>query len=395
MNSIFFGFQARNKQRALLESLARCTGRSIACEGRFFTNCPQLLLSPRCFSEFASSRKENRKPSSKNVTIVKEGVANTVVRGTNYLEHKLLAEAEMKTVTQTMKQVKSDAAWKSLKKKKKLTVLTGDEQVDLESFEDMVVDLKSQLAHLKKREQYWADLIRIQAKSGAELESRPFKDADAEWIRRVTGVNTERRLWKPVLNSSVRPSIDFEKQFEETAGTPGRRFFLNLFLLDILKQPEFKRRLKIFSEIPLEVTRLTEDGMKLKLGGIVDYTIGLNPKGLDMFDIAPPKEFHFVAVEANVAWGSDAFWQCVAEAATLFKVRKDAGKIECRVWGVASNAKSWQFIHIDNSGLMWRSKELSLDLQEYQQDDVSIVYSFLFFVIKSCFECVSIGESRS
>ena len=65
-----------------------------------------------------------------------------------------------------------------------------------------------------------------------------------------------------------------------------------------------------------------------------DYTIGFGRKDLDMFDITPPNELHLMAVEAKCGLMEPDFWQCVAEAATLYKSRKDKGKKKLAVCGV-------------------------------------------------------------
>ncbi|KAJ3299879.1 hypothetical protein HDV03_002575, partial [Kappamyces sp. JEL0829] len=57
---------------------------------------------------------------------------------------------------------------------------------------------------------------------------------------------------------------------------------------------------------------------KRKLYGKTDYTVGFGKK-YDNFDgNAVPQELHLVAIEAKLRVGDD-FWQCVAEAAALWK----------------------------------------------------------------------------
>ncbi|KAI9342860.1 hypothetical protein BDR26DRAFT_260234 [Obelidium mucronatum] len=275
------------------------------------------------------------------------------------------------------------------KKKNQPGGLSTDDQIELNWCEDTLADLK-------KKEKYWADLIRIQTKDDFEPESKPFKEADAGWTRSVTGIDTDYHEWAPPLDGDIRPSETFKSQFEDTASfihmknEAGRRFFLNLFLLDIVKRAEFGGLLKIFTEIPMEVTQSIGDGTKKRrLGGIIDYAVGLNVKELDMFDKAPPKELHLIAIEAKVEWGTDDFWQCVAETATLFKARKDAGKAKCRVWGMLSNAKLWQFIFINEDGILHQTGELSLNLHVYREVEIAKVYGFLYYIVKSCFDTCS------
>jgi hypothetical protein len=160
----------------------------------------------------------------------------------------------------------------------------------------------------------------------------------------------------------------------------GRRFVLNEFLLDILYRSEFEESLRIFPEIRMEVSKIVGN-KKRKIIGDTDYTIGLG-KGYDIFSKAPPKELHLIAMEAKVDWGTSDYWQCVAEIATLYKSRKDAGKTKCNVWGVLSNAADWQFI-IDERGLLWTSEKISINLHALKEEQVVKVYRFLYFLVKS------------
>ncbi|KAJ3238828.1 hypothetical protein HDU78_003315 [Chytriomyces hyalinus] len=312
------------------------------------------------------------------------------------------AVAEIKAVNKELKDTK--AAWNELKKKAKREALSTDEQIDLESFDEKVADLTATLADLKKNKDSWIDLICIQTNGDfePESESKPFKEADAEWTKSVTGINTDYRKWAVALDDDIRPTEAFKAQFQDTAkfvhvtNEAGRRFFLNLFLLDIVKRPEFNGALKIFPEVPMEVTQLIGDGTKKrKLSGTVDYAVGLNSKGLDMFDIAPPKELHLIAIEAKVDWGTQDFWQCVAETATLYKARKDAGKTKCSVWGVLSNAKLWQFVFINEDGILSQTEEFSLNLHVYDEEVIAKVYGFLFYVVKSCFDSCTLNPTPS
>ena len=90
-----------------------------------------------------------------------------------------------------------------------------------------------------------------------------------------------------------------------------------------------------------------------------------------MFDNTPPCELLLVAIEAKNSSLDDVdLWQCVAEAATLYKSRKDAGKSKCRVRGVHSNATNWKFILIDEVGKLWRPEEYKLQPRYYKVEHI-------------------------
>ena len=195
-----------------------------------------------------------------------------------------------------------------------------------------------------------------------------------------------------LLDESVIPSERFKANFIEPqqvfhqVNEAGRRVFLNIFLSDIIGSKPFLNKLRIFTEIPMEVvsTNVVENGKKRRLSGKTDYTIGLAGKELLMFDKAPPNELHLVAVEAKSDITDDGFWQCVAETATIYKARKDAGKQKCSVWGVITNASSWRFIYIDEKGLLWRSQLFTIELDAYDEEKVTIIYRMLHYVVDRC-----------
>ena len=271
-----------------------------------------------------------------------------------------------------------------LKKKEQKGQLTDEEEIDLEG----VVKL---LNNLKEDRKYWREEVSKENKP--EETSKSFGEADAEWIASVTGINYKYRLWTSFtseLDETVFPSPGFQQAYENVSMAfhmrteAGRRIFLNLFLSDIVLLPEFKNVLRIFPEIEMSVE--SNGPKKRKLNGKTDYTVGFG-KDMDIFDNTPPRELHLVAIEAkNSSLDEDDLWQCVAETATLYKSRKDAGKAKCAVWGVLSNANHWKFIHIDEDGKLWRSNEFLLELRSYNQDQVVIIYRFLHYVVKCCYD---------
>ena len=128
-------------------------------------------------------------------------------------------------------------------------------------------------------------------------------------------------------------------------------------------------------------TSVVANGKKRKLNGKTDYTIGF-ARDLDTFSITHSTELHLVAIEAKCRLDEFDLWQCVAETATLYKSRKDMKKKKCAVWGVLSNAETWQFIHIDEDGKLWRSDKFLLDLREYRENQLLVIYRMLYYMIK-------------
>ncbi|KAH6563680.1 hypothetical protein BASA50_002711 [Batrachochytrium salamandrivorans] len=271
-----------------------------------------------------------------------------------------------------------------LKKKEQKGQLTEDEEIDLDG-------LTEELKELKEDKKYWQG--QVDKENKPEETSKSFGEADAEWIASVTGINYEYREWTAFaseLDETVIPSPGFQQAYENVSKAfhmrteAGRRIFLNLFLSDIVLLPAFNDSLRIFPEIEMSVE--SKGPKKRKLNGKTDYTVGFG-KNIDIFDNTPPRELHLVAIEArNSSLDEDDLWQCVAETATLYKSRKDAGKAKCAVWGVLSNATDWKFIHIDEDGKLWRSEKYLLNLRSYNQNQILFIYRLLHYVVKCCYE---------
>ncbi|KAJ3299472.1 hypothetical protein HDV03_003006, partial [Kappamyces sp. JEL0829] len=51
-----------------------------------------------------------------------------------------------------------------------------------------------------------------------------------------------------------------------------------------------------------------------------------------------------------------------------------------------SNAVDWQFVYIDEDGLLWTSERQSLSLRTYKEEKVIAIYRFLYYIVKCCFE---------
>ncbi|KAI8804641.1 hypothetical protein BJ742DRAFT_823665 [Cladochytrium replicatum] len=269
-----------------------------------------------------------------------------------------------------------------LQKKDHQGAITDEEEIELAGIDKLLEKLE---ASAKRYDSY----IKLAIKEPPE--SKSFSEADSEWIQAVTGVSTTYRKWIDyVIDETVHPGPEFKTAFERVGkafhqhNEAGRRIFLNLFLSDIILRPEFNETLRIFPE--LEVTVVETNGpKKRKLNGRTDYTVGFG-KGKDMFDNTIPREVHLVAVEAKTSIGEQDLWQCVAEAASLYKTRVDADKANKRVWGILSNAKQWQFVLIDEDGLLWQSEEFLLDLRSYDESKVWQVYRIVHYIVKCCHE---------
>lgn len=297
---------------------------------------------------------------------------------------------QLAAVEQEIKDLMDQRA--ALKKFERKQVLTSDEQEEL-------VRIEMRLAEAKDDKKYYRELIKLAMKDEPP-EAMTFKDADEEWTQSVTGVDTSPRRWTSfVIDENIQPRPGFQTAFEEIGKgvhhftEAGRRFFLNLFLLDIIHRPEFEGSLRIFPELELSVTE-TNGAKKRKLNGRTDYTIGF---GFGKYNQtkAVPREIHLVAVEAKTSIGASDLLQCVAEAATLYKIRVDAHKAKKSVWGILSNAETWIFIFIDEDGLLWKSDTLIISMDYYEESKVLQVYRMVHYIIKCCHEACTTPPSTA
>jgi len=270
-----------------------------------------------------------------------------------------------------------------LQKRDHQGTIPDEEEIELAGIDKLLADARDS----KKN---YVELIKLAMKDEPP-ESKSFSEADSEWIQAVTGVNTTYRKWTGyTVDVNIQPRPGFQTKFEEVArafhqqNEGGRRIFLNLFLSDIILREEFGGALRIFPELQVTVVE-TNGPKKRKLNGITDYTVGFG-KGKDIFDNTIPREVHLVAVEAKTSIGEQDLWQCVAEAASLYKTRVDAGKANKRVWGILSNAEVWQFVLIDEDGLLWQSDKFLLDLRSYYEEKVLQVYRMVYYIVKCCHE---------
>ncbi len=114
----------------------------------------------------------------------------------------------------------------------------------------------------------------------------------------------------------------------------------------------------------------------------------------DEFSNFSSRDLHIVATDASLDWGRESYWQCVAAAATLHKMRK--GREASRnVWGILSNGENWHFIFIDSNSQLWTSKVLRLDIYQYSESDVVSIYQMIYYIVTSFFEIRSDVKERS
>jgi hypothetical protein len=216
------------------------------------------------------------------------------------------------------------------------------------------------------------------------IKSIPFAAAKAQEIAEITGVNIHSKPYPPfTLDESVNPSDDFMAQLRKNNkvwslnSEASRRTIIDLFLRDVVSRDEFNK-MRIFCELNMTAV---EANRKRKLNGDIDYTIG-HAGNMPLDEYSPPKDSHLIVFEAKKDWPNDSVWQCVAEAATLHKIRKDKKKSNPRVWGILSNANNWKFIHIDNDGQLFVSDQYVLQIPTvWSEGEICTIYRIIHHIV--------------
>ncbi|KAJ3399657.1 hypothetical protein HDU80_007702 [Chytriomyces hyalinus] len=260
-----------------------------------------------------------------------------------------------------------------------------DEEIDLRIIHQLMCDLRAQY-----------ELITLVV-NGPPLkeETVACSDATSTEISRIAGVDTDYKWWTDVtLDESVYPSESFREQYRiksqvwSMSSEASCRSFLDLFLQDVAGRDEFHFQLRIFCELST-TTKGQLVGKKLhKLTGKHDYIIG-HAGSTDIYFCTAPKESHIIVVAEKQVWDENDVWRCIAEAAALYRIRKDAGKRNCNVWGIRSNATLWKFVHIDNGGQVWVSEDFIYEVLFSSEAELLRVYRFLHHIMKACFEAAT------
>ena len=228
-----------------------------------------------------------------------------------------------------------------------------------------------------------------------------------QYIQQVTGVTIPAETWGDVnvnpsapmiyvLDESVSPSPEFLTFFMKGLGIwmlnseMARRHIINMILWDIVSRDEFRHSFAIECEANLNVMNRE---LNKELGGSADYCIGRKTP----FDHL--QEINLVALEAKKEFPKQTWIQCFAEAACLYKQRVDhnkkiddqggdeSRKKNPRVWGIYTNASTWQFLHIDNHGQLFITEDsFSLTLPEIGLDfhgQLNKIYRMVHYIIRN------------
>jgi hypothetical protein len=103
--------------------------------------------------------------------------------------------------------------------------------------------------------------------------------------------------------------------------------FLNRLLGDIILRPEFDGVLRIFPGLKMAAAAETKGPKRKrrKLHGTADYTISFG-KEVSIISNSIPRHVHRAAVEAKTSFVDEDLWHCVAQSASLYKIRLDQEK---------------------------------------------------------------------
>jgi hypothetical protein len=187
-----------------------------------------------------------------------------------------------------------------------------------------------------------------------------------------------------------RPRQGTDSLAEKGPYEAGRRIFLNLFISDIILREEFGGCFTYISG-----TATDSGGNEWFKEKQAQWNNGLHCW------IWKRKRYIRQHDSAGSSFGCCASkdkhrrTHCVAEAASLYKTRVDAGKANKRIWWILSNSKQWQFVLIDEDGLLWQSEDFQLDLRSYDESKVLQVFRIVHYIVKCCYEVCTTPTSTA
>ena len=171
----------------------------------------------------------------------------------------------------------------------------------------------------------------------------------------MTGVDISYRKWTGYdIDVDIFPRTGFQTKFEEI-GQVFHQFnqgshvvFIDLFLSDILLRQEFGNSLWIYKGLEFSANGIVQGDTGI-FEKLQNYTIGFT-RNDDLFAKSFPMDNYLIAIEAKNKLGADDLLTCFAQAASLYKIRVDAGKADKNIWAILSDAETWRVIYIDNDG---------------------------------------------
>jgi hypothetical protein len=168
-----------------------------------------------------------------------------------------------------------------------------------------------------------------------------------------------------------------------------RRIVIEFFLSGIILLPCFQDTLRIYPDFQSKAKSV--NGKKAKiLEGKADYVEGYG-KDVDICDKQVPRDMHLVVFETKRSdFDCEKWWQCIAQTAALHKILKDAKEANTYAWRVISDATGWKFLLVDQEGKLWRTKMFLLSLRFYDEDQVLLIYCYLHYIMKQCFEACNL-----
>jgi hypothetical protein len=206
-----------------------------------------------------------------------------------------------------------------------------------------------------------------------EMVSMSYGKATMPFISEATGVEDENQVWENIpVDTTVEASAEFVKLFKkncsvfEFGAEASRRTLIDLFLREVVAQfPDFI----IICEYHMT---LVNESKRRRLNGNCDYTIC--HRGLRKLP-------HLVAIEAKVT-NNETMLQCIGECASIHYRRKEAGMQNLKVYGIHSTGSIWKFVYIDESGLLFVSKEYQLNPENYVKEAFDLIYRLVYYVVK-------------
>lgn len=209
--------------------------------------------------------------------------------------------------------------------------------------------------------------------------SMTYGRAEMSFISETTEVQEVPTVWQNILSfadDSVAPSEEFIELFRkncsvfESAFEASRRTVIDLFLREIVSQfPEFQ----VICEYDM---MQVNEAKRRRLIGRCDYVIcHRGSRNLPLLIVTEAK-----------CWNTESRLQCIGECASIHYRKKQARMANCSVYGIISTGRNWEFVFINQEGLVSVSMEIPLSFMDSAVEGkdlqkLRLIYRLVHYVI--------------
>jgi hypothetical protein len=201
-------------------------------------------------------------------------------------------------------------------------------------------------------------------------------------ISLVTGIQP---TWAPWLllnfDTRIHPSPEFCCQFARILrGNEGQgriaQDTLELLLQDVLLLKDFDNAMGLYEKVPITVDKRTTTS-HTRLYGVVEYVVARRKT------VEIP---HIVATPVKTMWNKEHHLQAFAKMSALHTLHRRKESPQCNVWGIITDGHSWQLLHIDHTGKLWKTLDMRIGADLINFGTIRVLYQLVHGIVASAFQ---------